>query len=208
VHDGAELTLPAHLLRLPLVRQETAFSCGDVAALSILRYYEHERFTDVPESALYAPMHTAADFGTDPQPIADYLSEQPGIHAEYHRSEGQDRAELEDLERAVDRGEPTIVAIQAWQAVPTRDRMRPWASDWDDGHYVVVVGYDDGNLYFMDPSTTGRYTYIPRDEFRSRWHDVVGRANVHTDHIAIFIHATAQAWLSPQGPPAAASRIN
>lgn len=42
---------------------------------------------------------------------------------------------------------------------------------WDDGHYAVVVGYDQSNIYFMDPSTLGNYTCIPTEAFLTRWHD-------------------------------------
>jgi uncharacterized protein YvpB len=109
--------------------------------------------------------------------------------------------DIVDLERAVDRGEPTIVAAQAWQSVPATASLKPWETDWDDGHYLVVVGYDRANLYFMDPSTEDHYTYIPGDEFVQRWHDVLGVRSAHTQHIAIFIHAT-------KIPPGAASRTS
>jgi predicted double-glycine peptidase len=58
------------------------------------------------------------------------------------------------------------VVIQAW-AIPTKD----YESSWDSGHYAVAIGYDEANIYLMDPSTLGNYTYIPRDEFAKRWHD-------------------------------------
>jgi len=38
-------------------------------------------------------------------------------------------------------------------------------------HYVVAVGYDQDNIYFMDPATIGNYTYFPIPEFLERWHD-------------------------------------
>jgi predicted double-glycine peptidase len=46
-----------------------------------------------------------------------------------------------------------------------------YATGYDEGHYVVAVGYDSQNFYFMDPATLGNYTYIPTAEFASRWHD-------------------------------------
>ena len=44
----------------------------------------------------------------------------------------------------------------------------------DDGHYSVVVAVDASFVYLMDPSTLGHYTFIARDEFDARWHDVDG----------------------------------
>lgn len=45
-----------------------------------------------------------------------------------------------------------IVAIQAWA-----EEGVDYNNDWDDGHYVVVIGYDSDNMFFMDPSTLGIY---------------------------------------------------
>ena len=75
---------------------------------------------------------------------------------------------LKDLETSVAKGVPVIVLIQAYSDYPNVD----WKNDWDDGHYVVVNGMDRNNVYMMDPSSRGTYTYIPRREFLDRWHDV------------------------------------
>lgn len=40
---------------------------------------------------------------------------------------------------------PVIILIQAWRE---DDDLSPWADDWDDGHYVVVIGYDAKYFYF------------------------------------------------------------
>src|SRR5258708_37879407 len=58
--------LPARIIPAPLVRQKTDYSCGNVAALSLLRYWKHEEWKQVPESALYGPMGTTSQDGTDP----------------------------------------------------------------------------------------------------------------------------------------------
>ena len=83
----------------------------------------------------------------------------------------------------------------------------PYATDWSDGHYAVLIGYDNANLFFMDPSTSGKYAFIPREELAERWHDVVGADNVHTQRMAIFVHATTTPWVSPR-PPSRASPIH
>ena len=184
-NQGPVLPLPKKLLTVPVILQTEDFSCGDVAALSILRYWHPETWNKVKEAALYTPLKTSSKAGTDPQPIADFLSRQPGLKAEYVRG-----ARVEHLEQAVDRGEPAIVNIQAWQAVPRAKDLKAWATDWIDGHYVVLIGYDRGNFYFMDPSTQGHYTYVPRGQLSDRWHDVVGDQNVHTQHIVIFVRST------------------
>lgn len=45
----------------------------------------------------------------------------------------------------------------------------------ESGHYMVVMGIDDENVYFEDPPLPGTRGIIPRDEFLSRWHDDEGK---------------------------------
>jgi len=51
---------------------------------------------------------------------------------------------------------PVLVAIQAYRS----DERIAWEDCWDDGHYVVVIGYDQNNIYFEDPSLLGSVGYI------------------------------------------------
>jgi hypothetical protein len=153
----------------------------------VLQYWKYDDYKSKKETDLFAPLKTTKKDGTDPSPIKNYINRVPGLRADLRSG---DAVTLADLEHAVDAGEPTIVDLQAWQDVPRVRDLKPWATDWDDGHYIVLVGYDADDFYFMDPSTAGHYTYIPKAQFFDRWHDVVGAANVHTDHIAIFVHAT------------------
>jgi len=74
---------------------------------------------------------------------------------------------LDDLGRELARGAVVIAAIQAW---PT-DRIADWRTDWEDGHYVVVVGLSNDRVYLMDPSVRTGYAYLDRKEFLTRWHD-------------------------------------
>lgn len=74
------------------------------------------------------------------------------------------------VRRALDRGWPVLVALQAWARSPADyGGVR-----WDSGHYAVVVGYDDERVYFMDPSSTGNYVWLSRDQFLARWYDYDG----------------------------------
>jgi predicted double-glycine peptidase len=193
--EAAELrsvTLPADALPVPLVRQKTDYSCGPAAALALLRYWRHEQYKQVPETALYRPMGTTVADGTDPRPIAAYLGAEPGLSAEFVIG-----AREEDLLRSLDRGEPVIVNLQAWQ-----DVRRDWATDWIDGHYAVLTGRDRDNFYFMDPSTGRHYAFVPRAEFRDRWHDVLGK-NEKRQHMAIFVRSRNAPWRGSAPPPRA-----
>ena len=64
-----------------------------------------------------------------------------------------------------------IAGIHEDPAEPQMLQMARNLTDWEDGHYVVAIGYDNKNIYLMDPSTLGNYTFIPIPEFLDRWHD-------------------------------------
>ena len=177
------------------------YSCGDVAALALLRYWDPADYATRRESDLYAPLRTSPADGTDPQPIADYFGTVAGLSGELRL-----RATLGDLLGAIDRGEPVIVDLQAWKDEPGAPAAEEWAADWDDGHYAVLVGYDDRELFFMDPSTSEHYAYVPRTELEPRWHDLLTGSNEHIEHAAIFVHANpplAKASAARRAPPSA-----
>ena len=182
------LALPPNAIPVPLVRQRVNYSCGDAAALAVLRYWDSADYASVSESTLYAPLHTTARDGTDPTPIASYFGRVRGLSAEFRL-----HLRLEDLTNAIDRGEPAIVDFQAWKDEPRVPKEEEWVSDWDDGHYAVLVGYDARDLYFMDPSTSDHYAYVPLSEFVARWHDVLTASSEHIEHAAILVHSSTAA---------------
>lgn len=187
---GADLPthrLPANLIPVPVVKQVTDFSCGAAAALSLLRLWRWESYADVEETALHDALQTTDAQGTEPEPIAEYLSVAAHLRAEYRHGD----VTLAQLQAAVDRGEPPIVDLQAW-----RDRDRPWRDTWDAGHYVVLVGYDAERLFVMDPSvlTPGGYAFFPVAELDERWHDLAGPHEVPVERMSIFVPAAGIRW--------------
>lgn len=77
---------------------------------------------------------------------------------------------LKQLIDSLAAGKPVIVLIQAFVDGEPLD-SKSWTKD-ENGHYVVATGYDDQNIYFMDPWTVGSWVYIPRSLFVRRWHDL------------------------------------
>ena len=65
-----------------------------------------------------------------------------------------------------------MILYQAWS-----ESSESWGDCWDDGHYSVVIGVDDENVYLEDPSLAGEIGFIPRPEFLTRWHDVDREGN-------------------------------
>ena len=163
-------------IALPSVRQKTTYTCGPAAARSVFAYYGHG---ELGERALAKRMGTTSKDGTDPGGITR-VARQLGLtaHIEHNMT-------LEGLKRLVKRGVPVMVAYQAWVEPPKQAGQVKWSDDWKDGHYSVVVGMDEKNVYFADPSTgAGWRGYIPRQEFDARWHDT-DRSERKLDHLGI-----------------------
>ncbi|MDB4971107.1 MAG: hypothetical protein JWN44_6796 [Myxococcales bacterium] len=175
--------VPADALAVPVVRQETDYSCGPATLLAVLRYW---RAFDGREQDLYGPLQTSVQDGTEPGPLEAFARAR-GLTAEVRVG-----ATVAELRRALAAGETVILDLQAW-----RDDDRAWASDWDDGHYVVLVAIDGRRLYAMDPSADSGYSWLDADELLTRWHDYVKRGDgvVHLQHLALFIHGSSHlAW--------------
>ena len=152
--------LPADYLQVPLTAQATNYSCGAAALLGILRYW---KAYDEDETALYPLLQTTPQDGTHPARLVEG-ARHFGLQANLR--EGLD---FPDLSEALRRRETVILDIQAW---PEKDATPDdWSDNWEDGHYVVLVGLDQDFVYVMDPSTHLGYGYIPRSELVGRWHD-------------------------------------
>jgi predicted double-glycine peptidase len=181
------------------VKQQTNFSCGAAATLSILRYWKWETFATVDEAELFPVLGTTIAHGTEPEPMVDHLRA-CGLAAEYRYGD----VTVGQLERAVDAGQPPIVDLQAW-----RDTNLPWRETWDAGHYVLMVGYDSERLYVMDPSvmTPGAYAFLPRVELDERWHDLAGLENLRLERMAIFVRGRGPRWVPDEPVESMATRL-
>ncbi len=144
-------------IEVPLSRQAADYTCGIASLQSVLGYYG----ADVRQDDLAKECKSKKSIGTKYKNIVK-CAESYGLIML-----SKTGMTVEQLKSLIDESKPVILVIQAWR----EDPETLWEEDWDDGHYVVAVGYDDLNFYFMDPSTLGNYTYIPFDEFLNRWHD-------------------------------------
>jgi predicted double-glycine peptidase len=197
----ASAPLPSNLVAVPMVKQETDFSCGAAAVLSILRFWRWEAHARMGEAQLYAALSTTPARGTEPEPMVEHLRAAAGLDARYVHGD----VTLAQLEAAVDAREPPILDLQAW-----RDFDRPWRETWDAGHYVVLVGYDAERLFVMDPSvlTPGAYAWMPREELDERWHDLAGPADVRVERMTVFVRGPGTRWRSDGASLAAATRLD
>ena len=174
------------LLEVPLYRQSHNFTCGVACVASVLRYAGYD--FDTREDRLLWELAATPENGTSYVRIAEYLDsvriegfpDAPVFATEIvctdYALDEQDLSLsarlLSQFRAALDDGTPVICVIQAW-----RDDGDYTAGTEDDGHYVVLIGYQkdtqrDAYIYFfMDPSTSGSYTYLTEEEFVLRWHD-------------------------------------
>lgn len=145
-----------NLIPVPLCRQATDYTCGASALQAVFGFYgEGLREGEVA----HACGSTESD-GTKFTRMAAYARKK-GFRVEHAVN-----MTLEQLRKKLSERTPVICLIQAWA-----EKKVNYATDWNDGHYVVAVGMDSKNVYFMDPSTLGNYAYIPISEFEKRWHD-------------------------------------
>lgn len=151
-----------YLIPVPLTRQATDYTCGVAVLQSIFAYFGKEW----REDRLAKELQADPEYGTKYSNIVEFAKAQRfDVQVHFDMT-------LEFLKRLLDENKPVILAIQAWS-----DNPIDYKEDWDDGHYVVAIGYDERNIYFMDPSTLGNYTFIPVQEFLERWHDTDSDAN-------------------------------
>lgn len=142
-------------LSFPELRQIYNYDCGACAVCCVLAYYG----LDVREEWVMQLAKTNSDEGT---PINGIISvfDYFGFSTDHGtKDEGM-------LCNAIDNGFPTIITLQAY-----RSENKPYSECWNDGHYVVAIGYDRSKIYFEDPSSYKR-TWLSRKELFERWHDV------------------------------------
>jgi predicted double-glycine peptidase len=167
------------LLNVPDVRQPTDSSCGPTSLQAVLAYYG----TDVRVDELIN-MTNSSENGTAPDNIAQAAREL-GFNAEI-----KENMTLQDLQQNINQGAPIIIDCQAWKDNNTTSQN--WTSDQDDGHYMVLIGIDNQNVYFEDPAILGSRGYIPIQEFLDRWHDVYLNPqtgnNTTTNHLGIIVN--------------------
>lgn len=142
------------ILEFPKMRQTFAFDCGPKALQAVLVYYGIEVRSDV----LMRRTRATAD-GSPVRAIVETA-------LLYGLTCTSKPMTLPEVQRYIDRGIPVILLLQAWAERKPVD----WGECWNEGHYVVAIGYDDEKVYFEDPSSFGR-TFLTNDELMARWHD-------------------------------------
>jgi predicted double-glycine peptidase len=187
--------LPADTLPVPIRHQPNGYTCGPTSLAAILSFWQ---VAEITPSALGHKIGTSHN-GTEPFDVRDGAKGY-GLAAEMRGQISEDldtatknkigelkNATIEDLRKALCTGryatadckpETVILDVQAWGSDEP-----DYSEQWDDGHYVVLIGMDDTNVYIMDPDATDTttdkaYAFFPINDpkkgLEARWHDYFG----------------------------------
>jgi len=115
---------------------------------------------DAVESELVKQLGTTEDWGTEHTDIIR-------VAQNYDLMVESGEMDIEKIKNYIDQKIPVILDIQAWSEKENID----YINDWEDGHYVVAIGYDNNGFIIEDPSDFGRQ-YMTFDELTKRWHDI------------------------------------
>lgn len=171
VHNA--FTCGKALISLPAGRQTYDFDCGPKALQLVLAYYG----LDIREDRLIKELQTDKD-GTSVENMITFARKHKfNVFAECGVA-------IETIKNFLREGNPVITLVQAW----TEKNMTliDWKKDYDDGHYVVVIGYHDDIIIFQDPSSFKR-TWMTEHEFLARWHDRCPRTQKNYDQFAMAL---------------------
>jgi len=140
--------------------QETlhADMCGPASLKIILNFYGLDR----SEQELADLIGVVSGIGVDDKSIKK-AAESLGFKVQI-----KNESTFDDVEEWLKKGVPVIVD---WF---TRGRCDYDDSEVADGHYSVVFGLDDENIYLQDPETGGERK-IDKDDFMKVWFDFSGK---------------------------------
>jgi peptidase C39-like protein len=170
VHAGLMLVyhhkIPVGAIKIPVpeVRQATGSTCGASALQAVCRHYG---VGPEEEDQITRDMRFDARIGSHPYQVTQ-TARLYGLRTRELRNKG----DITELRACLAMKKPVLLMIQAW-GDPTRYRDdTDYARAWNEGHWVVAIGYDPGGFFFEDPSLAGVRGYLSNEDLRLRWRDV------------------------------------
>jgi ABC-type bacteriocin/lantibiotic exporter with double-glycine peptidase domain len=157
------------LLDFPQLRQSFEYNCGSKALQGALIYYGIE----VREESIMKEANTCHVVGTLIRGIENTLKK-------YQLQYDSRVMTIEDIEKYLDKKTPILMLLQAWG-----DDNPNYDNYFEDGHWVVAIGYDKNNIYFEDPYAFKR-TFLTKEELLQRWHAKQEDKIIKNHAIAIY----------------------
>jgi uncharacterized protein len=173
---------------LKRTRQVTEYSCGASALQSVLSYWGKE----IDERELMKLMGTTEEEGTYPEKMVN-AARSLGFDVEAKQD-----LTLDEVRKFTDAGHPMIALAQVWLS-QSMAAAKSVQDEWDAGHYIVVLGVDEKNVYFQDPYARNCKAFVPRKLFEDHWHQVMGgdlKRNPKLYHVGIFVRGKQPAPVS------------
>ena len=146
-----------NILKFPRVQQPDSDSCGHACIAMILQYFElREKVGDLEKF----PLSKKDVNGLEPDSIVTILEEFK-IKSSIKRD-----LTFDEIKELIDKKRPLIIELQAYT-----DKKEDLIKSYENGHYIVAIGYTLEYLIFADPSSYFK-TYLKFEELLSRWHDI------------------------------------
>lgn len=167
-----ELTEIKLIKNFPLIQQSYNYDCGPTCIQMILKFNDIILSkTDIIKQI--NPDNIKED-GVHPKEIVNFLKKY-NIKSKIRKNQT-----IEDLKHLIDDNKPVICVLQAYGS-----KMQNYKNNYDNGHYVILIGYDKNKLIFADPSSKD-YVYLTYTQMNNRWHDK-DKNNVYFDNTLIEI---------------------
>jgi len=163
---------------LTRTRQSTEYSCGASALQAVLSYWGKH----VEEAELMELLHTNPEVGTYPEDIVR------GARSLGFDVEIKEHLTLDEVKWRTANGAPMIALGQVWRS--QKDGALSVADEWNNGHYIVVLGVDKAYVYFQDPYVRMSKAFVPRKTFEEHWHHAMGGDRVNNPeliHLGLFV---------------------
>jgi predicted double-glycine peptidase len=156
--------IPRGAVRIPVpdTRQQTDWTCGAASVRAICGYFGCGASTE----RQYRRDMSIPPAGADPEHLMWGLLRYGLDFRAYHPMT------VDQLKVSVRRGRPVLLMLQAWgEDKRTKEYRKSYERIWQDGHWVVAIGYDSNGVYFEDPSIKGSRGFLAYAALQERWHD-------------------------------------
>jgi hypothetical protein len=133
-------------------------------------------------------LHTNPEVGTYPEDIVR------GARSLGFDAEMKEHLTLDEVERRTANGDPMIALGQVWGS--QKDGVSSVADEWNNGHYIIVLGVDKDYVYFQDPYVRMSKAFVPRKSFEEHWHQAMGGDRVNNPeliHLGVFVRGNRPA---------------
>jgi len=165
------------ILNFPRISQSYTYDCGAASFQLVMTYYgiykREEEFLKILKTVPVEKFNN----GTKLSNIKK-ASEYYGFNCDI-----KNNLTPQDLCKYIDKDIPVIVLLQAWRLKEEED----WSKSYDNGHYVVAIGYTEDKIIFEDPYSFTR-DYLTFDELKERWHAVDDNGKPSSKSVSVIIY--------------------